>query len=43
VYIAVPDLPLCLGVIKHKASLGPQLPVKAFLLWIFAYVVQFYI
>jgi hypothetical protein len=29
---AVPDLPLCLGVFKHRASLarGPHLPAKIF-------------
>ena len=31
-----PDLPLCLGVIKHRASLarGAHLPAKHFLRWI---------
>jgi hypothetical protein len=40
----VPDLPLCLGVLKHRAPLawGGHLPAKTyFLRWIFAYVVQF--
>ena len=40
----VPDLPLCLGVLKHRAPLarGAHLPAKkCFLRWIFAYVVQF--
>ena len=34
----MPDLPLCLGVLKHRASLamGPHLPANNF-----AYVVQF--
>ena len=39
----MPDLPLCLGVLKHRAPLdrGPIfLPKKLFLRWIFAYVVQ---
>jgi hypothetical protein len=41
---AVPDLPLCLDVLKHRSSLtrgGPHLPAKKNLRWIFAYVVQF--
>ena len=45
----VPDLPLCLGVLKHRVPLasgrgggegGIFLP-NCFLRWIFAYVVQF--
>jgi len=42
--LPVPDLPLCLGVLKHRASLarGAHLPAKkTFLWWIFAYMVQF--
>jgi hypothetical protein len=40
----LPDLPLCLGVLKHRAPLAKRayLPAKKhFLQWIFAYVVQF--
>jgi hypothetical protein len=46
---SVPDLPLCLGVLKHRAplargvgggTLGIFLPKKC-LQWVFAYVVQF--
>ena len=38
-----PDIPLCLGVLKHRAPLarGGHLPANFFLRWIFAYVVQF--
>ena len=38
---SVLDLPLCLGVLKHRAPLvrGAHLPANFF--WIFAYVVQF--
>ena len=36
---SVPDLPLCLGVLKHRAPLarGTHLPANFFLRWIFAY------
>jgi hypothetical protein len=42
--VTVPDLPLWLGVLKHKAPLGKgaHLPAKQFfLLWIFAYIEEF--
>ena len=40
--MSVPGLPMCLGVLKHRAPLarGPNLPAKCFLQWIFAYVMQ---
>jgi hypothetical protein len=41
---AMPDLPLCFGVLKHRASLargGLIFLPKNILRWIFAYVVQF--
>ena len=34
----MPDLTLCLGVLKHRAHLPAK---KTFLRWIFAYVLQF--
>ena len=40
----MPDLQLCLGVLKHMAPLargGGHLPAKKNLRWVFAYVVQF--
>jgi hypothetical protein len=46
IFLPVPDLPLCLGVLKHKAPLarrGGHLPAEKILRWIFAYVVQFQI
>ena len=41
---SVPDLPLCLGVFKHRAPLGRgYLSTKNYCLrWIFAYMVQFF-
>ena len=45
--LPVPDLPLCLGVLKYTAPLARDeggdifLPIFFFLRWVFAYVVQF--
>jgi hypothetical protein len=39
----VPDLPLCLGVLKHRAPFarGAGIFLGFFFRWVFAYVVQF--